>query len=75
LGKLVSSPFRANSRQHAEEIAYRAISSSLSDFSSHLDIPRNRHYRDEGYVDGQHKDFVSGSVSHRSVRDQVLHRR
>lgn len=39
LGKLTTRPFRARDRQHAEEIAYRALAPSLSEFSMHLDIP------------------------------------
>jgi len=39
LGKLVSLPFMAKNRNHAEEIAYRAIASPLSNVSIHLDIP------------------------------------
>lgn len=39
LGKLTSKPFTAKDRHHAEEIAYRAVAPSLSDFSLHLDIP------------------------------------
>jgi hypothetical protein len=39
LGKLVTAPFKAKDRAHAEGIAYRAIASSLSNMSLHLDIP------------------------------------
>lgn len=39
LGKLTSLPFKANSRLHAEEIAYRALAGSLSNLSLQLDIP------------------------------------
>jgi hypothetical protein len=39
LGKLVSSSFKALDRQDAKRKAYRAIASSLSHWSIHLDIP------------------------------------
>jgi hypothetical protein len=39
LGKLTSVPIRASSRFHAEEIAFRALAPSLSEFSLQLDIP------------------------------------
>jgi hypothetical protein len=39
LGKLTSRPFRASDRLAAEEIAYRAVAPSLSEFSIALDIP------------------------------------
>jgi hypothetical protein len=39
LGKLTSRPFQARDRFHAEEIAFRALAPSLSEFSLQLDIP------------------------------------
>jgi len=39
LGKIQSSPFRARNRRDAEHKAYRALASSLSNWSAHLDIP------------------------------------
>jgi len=39
LGKLTSRPIQASSRFHAEEIAFRALAPSLSEFSLQLDIP------------------------------------
>lgn len=39
LGKLESAPFRARDRADAEKKAYRALASSLSNWSIHLDIP------------------------------------
>jgi len=39
LGKITSRPFQARDRFHAEEIAYRALAPSLSEFSLQLDIP------------------------------------
>jgi hypothetical protein len=39
LGKFVSGPFQARDRFNAEEIAYRALAPSLSEFSLQLDIP------------------------------------
>jgi hypothetical protein len=55
LGKLVTTPFQANTRQHAEEIAYRAICSSLSDISLNLDIPLDIASRET-------KELVTGNV-------------
>jgi hypothetical protein len=46
LGKLVSIPFYARDRGHAEEIAYRVISSSLSGMSLRLDIPLDIAHRE-----------------------------
>lgn len=39
LGKIESEPFKANTFSDAEEKAYRALASSLSNWSVHLDIP------------------------------------
>ncbi len=39
LGKLVSTPFRADNRHDAEHKAFRAIAPALSNWSAHLDIP------------------------------------
>jgi hypothetical protein len=39
LGKVVSEPFDANSFHDAERKAHRALASSLSNWSVHLDIP------------------------------------
>jgi Methylamine utilization protein MauJ len=39
LGKIESEPFRAKDRDDAEHRAYRALASSLSNWSIHLDIP------------------------------------
>jgi hypothetical protein len=39
LGKIESAPFRAQNRADAEKKAYRALASSLSNWSIHLDIP------------------------------------
>lgn len=39
LGKIVSAPFEALNRNDAKHKAYRAIASSLSNWSIHLDIP------------------------------------
>ena len=39
LGKITSRPIRARDRFHAEEVAFRALAPSLSEFSLHLDIP------------------------------------
>jgi hypothetical protein len=39
LGKLTSRPLQARDRFHAEEIAFRALAPSLSEFSLQLDIP------------------------------------
>ena len=39
LGKITSRPIQARDRFHAEEIAYRALAPSLSEFSLQLDIP------------------------------------
>jgi hypothetical protein len=38
-GKLASRPMQARDRFHAEEIAFRALAPSLSEFSLQLDIP------------------------------------
>ena len=39
LGKIESEPFKANNFSDAEEKAHRALASSLSNWSVHLDIP------------------------------------
>jgi hypothetical protein len=39
LGKLTSRPFQAQNRLQAEEVAFRALAPSLSEFSLQLDIP------------------------------------
>jgi hypothetical protein len=39
LGKIESAPFRASNRADAEAKAYRALASSLSNWSIHLDVP------------------------------------
>ena len=39
LGKITSRPIQARDRFHAEELAYRALAPSLSEFSLQLDIP------------------------------------
>jgi hypothetical protein len=39
LGKFVSDPFRADSRNNAEHKAFRALATALSNWSAHLDIP------------------------------------
>ncbi len=39
LGKLTSRPIQAQDRFHAEEVAFRALAPSLSEFSLQLDIP------------------------------------
>jgi len=56
LGKVVTAPFQANDRGHAEEIAYRALASPLSNMSLHLDIPLEIGYRET-------KELSNGSVS------------
>ena len=56
LGKLVTAPFKAKDRAHAEEIAYRAIASSLSNMSLHLDIPLEIGIRET-------KELSNGSTS------------
>jgi SEC-C motif len=56
LGKFVSAPFFAKDRGHAEEIAYRAIASSLSNMSIHLDIPLEIGVRET-------KELANGSTS------------
>lgn len=55
LGKLVTTPFQAKSRAHAEEIAYRAIASPLSSMSLHLDIPLEVGHRET-------KELATGSI-------------
>jgi hypothetical protein len=56
LGKIVTAPFQAKNRGHAEEIAYRALASPLSNMSLHLDIPLEIGYRET-------KELSSGSIS------------
>ena len=56
LGKLVTAPFQAKDRGHAEEIAYRAIAAPLSNMSVHLDIPLEIGYRET-------KELSNGSTS------------
>jgi hypothetical protein len=56
LGKLITAPFKAKDRAHAEEIAYRAIASSLSNMSLHLDIPLEIGIRET-------KELSNGSTS------------
>jgi hypothetical protein len=56
LGKFVSAAFTAKNRSHAEEIAYRAIASSLSNMSIHLDIPLEIGVRET-------KELSNGSTS------------
>jgi hypothetical protein len=56
LGKIVTAPFQAKDRGHAEEIAYRALASPLSNMSLHLDIPLEIGYRET-------KELSNGSVS------------
>lgn len=56
LGKLVTAPFQAKDRGHAEEIAYRALAAPLSNMSIHLDIPLEIGYRET-------KELSNGSVS------------
>ncbi len=55
LGKLISVPFHAMNRGHAEEIAYRAIATSLSNVSLHLDIPLEIGHRET-------KELATGSA-------------
>jgi hypothetical protein len=55
LGKLVTLPFAAKNRGHAEELAYRAIASSLSNMSLHLDIPLEIGHRET-------KELSNGSI-------------
>ena len=56
LGKIVTAPFQAKNRGQAEEIAYRALASPLSNMSLHLDIPLEIGYRET-------KEHSNGSVS------------
>ena len=56
LGKIVTAPFQAQNRGHAEEIAYRALAAPLSNMSVHLDIPLEIGYRET-------KELSNGSVS------------
>jgi hypothetical protein len=56
LGKIVTAPFQAKDRGHAEEIAYRALASPLSNMSLHLDIPLEIGYRET-------KELSNGSAS------------
>jgi hypothetical protein len=55
LGKLVTLPFRANNRGHAEELSYRAVASALSNMSLHLDIPLEIGHRET-------KELSNGSI-------------
>lgn len=50
LAKIESAPFNANSFSDAEEKAYRAIASSLSNWAAHLDIPLNVYQVDSRHV-------------------------
>ena len=50
LGKIESEPFRAVSFSDAEEKAYRALASSLSNWSVHLDIPLNIYQVDSTHL-------------------------
>ncbi len=56
LGKMVTAPFQAKDRGHAEEIAYRAIAAPLSNMSIHLDLPLEIGYRET-------KELSNGSIS------------
>jgi hypothetical protein len=56
LGKIITKPFQANNRGHAEEIAYRALAAPLSNMSLHLDIPLEMGVRET-------KEISNGSVS------------
>jgi hypothetical protein len=56
LGKIVTAPFQAKDRGHAEEIAFRALASPLSNMSLHLDIPLEIGYRET-------KELSNGSTS------------
>ena len=56
LGKLITKPFQANNRGHAEEIAYRALATPLSNMSLHLDIPLEIGVRET-------KEISNGSIS------------
>lgn len=50
LGKIESTPFKANSFSDAEAKAHRALASSLSNWSVHLDIPFNIYQIDSTHV-------------------------
>jgi hypothetical protein len=56
LGKLITKPFQANDRGHAEEIAYRALAAPLSNMSLHLGIPLEIGVRET-------KEISNGSIS------------
>jgi hypothetical protein len=56
LGKIITKPFRADNRSHAEEIAYRALATPLSNMSLHLDIPLEIGVRET-------KEISNGSLS------------
>ncbi len=56
LGKFVTAPFHAKNRGHAEEIAYRALATPLSNMSLHLDIPLEIGYHET-------KEITNGSIS------------
>lgn len=67
LGKIVTAPFQAKDRGHAEEIAYCALASPLSNMSLHLDIPLEIGYRET-------KELSNGSVSISFVSPWVTYR-
>lgn len=56
LGKLLTAPFQAENRAHAEEVAHHAIASSLSNMSLYLDIPLEVGIRET-------KELSNGSTS------------
>lgn len=56
LRKIITKPFQANNRGHAEEIAYRALAAPLSNISPHLDIPLEIGVRET-------KEISNGSIS------------
>jgi methylamine utilization protein MauJ/SEC-C motif-containing protein len=51
LGKVESGPFKASTFSDAEEKAYRALASSLSNWSAHLDIPLHVHQIDSTHIE------------------------
>jgi Methylamine utilization protein MauJ len=56
LGKLITRPFQANNRGHAEENSYRVLATHLSNMSLHLDIPLEIGVRET-------KEISNGSIS------------
>jgi hypothetical protein len=88
LGKFTSRPVQARDRFHAEEITFRALAPSLSEFSLQLDIPLETHLRlddlliEPGLLQGPHVEelqrrpgSLNGSPGKLALVEQIQQKR